>query len=275
MNGEAWMKLKALIIGLLTLTIGAFGADSRLAFSLRGLYYVPASTTFNKEYVPAVNDNLRQLSNFLSNLGLSGTSWNMAEITGIISLGGELEIRTGSQFYIALGGEYIFKKVRSDLRVEGNVQGISVDVSQEGEVSLSSIPVLLTIRIDIPVTAVRVYLGGGAGYYFNRAVINEKWLWQESLVSVSEGSRKVVATSQNIFAHANVGADLAISPRFALNADIRVPFGTVRNFKIKSDSLDSSTIGQNLTFINNEGQETDFRWELTGPSISVNLKYRF
>ncbi|MBC7350003.1 MAG: hypothetical protein H5U05_08535 [Candidatus Aminicenantes bacterium] len=269
------MKLRALLLSLMILLTASLGAEPRVTFSLRGGYYVPSSSTFNKQYVPAVNASLKQLSDFLADLGLSGASRNLSEITGIISFGGELEIKTGPQFYVALGSEYLFKNVTNELKLAGTIEGVAVDVSQEGKIGLSSLPVLLTIRINLPITTVRVYLGGGIGYYFNRAVINEKWLWQENLIKVSEGSRKIVATSQNIFPHANLGADLAVSSRFFLSADIRVPFGTVKNFKIKSDSLDASTVGQPLTFINSEGLETNFQWELVGPNISVNLKYRF
>ncbi len=268
-------KLKTLLVACLVLATAAIGAESRVVFSLRGSYYVPSSTTFNKEYVPVVNDSLKQLSGFLAEMGLSGTGRNLSEITGTFSFGGELEFKAGPQFFVALGAEYIFKNVQSELSLAGTVQEVAVDVSQQGKVGLYSLPVLLTIRINLPITAVRVYLGGGAGYYFNRAVITERWLWQENLIKVSEGSRKIVATAQDIFPHANLGADLAVSSRFYLSGDIRVPFGTVKAFKIKSDSLDSSTVGQNLTFINSEGLETDFKWELIGPVISVSLKYKF
>lgn len=269
------MKLRALLVACLMLATAAFGANSTVTFSLRGGYYVPSSTTFNKHYVPAVNASLKQLSDSLADLGLSGASRNLSEIAGVLSFGGELEFKAGPQFFLALGAEYFFKNVSNELSLSGTVQQVAVDVSQQGKVGLSSLPVLLTIRVNLPITTVRVYLGGGVGYYFNRAVITEKWLWQENLNKVAEGSRKVVATSQNLFPHANLGVDLQVSSRFYLSGDIRVPFGTVKAFKVKSDSLDSSTVGQNLTFINSDGQETDFKWELVGPNISVSLKYRF
>lgn len=268
-------KTGALLVACLILAATAIGAEPRLAFSLRGSYYVPSSTTFNKEYVPAVNASLKQLSDFLAEVGLAGTSRNLAEISGTFSFGGELEFKAGPQFFVALGAEYIFKNVQSELNVSGTVDQVAIEVAQQGKVGLSSLPLLLTIRINLPITTLRVYLGGGAGYYFNRAVITERWRWLENLMKISESDRKIVATSQNIFPHANLGADLAISSRFYLSGDIRVPFGTVKAFKIKSDSLDSTTVGQNLTFINNEGQETDFKWELIGPVISVSLKYKF
>ncbi|MDI6849473.1 MAG: hypothetical protein QME69_06740 [Candidatus Saccharicenans sp.] len=268
-------KIRALLVACLVLAVAAIGAEPRLSFSLRGSYYVPSSTTFNKEYVPAVNASLKQLSDFLADLGLSGTSRKLSEISGTFSFGGELEFKAGPQFFIALGAEYIFKNLQTDLAVSGNVEQVAIDVNQQGKVGLSSLPLLLTIRINLPITTVRVYLGGGVGYYFNRAVITERWLWQENLIKVSEGSRKIVASAQNIFPHANLGADLAVSSRFYLSGDIRVPFGTVKAFKIKSDSLDSSAIGQNLTFTNSDGLETDFKWELIGPVISVSLKYKF
>lgn len=275
MKAEGRMKIKTLLIVLLALTTAAVGADSRWTFSIKGSYYVPVSSTFNKEYVPAVNENLKQLSTFLSNSGLSGLSQNLGEITGIISAGGELEFRTGPQFYLVLGSEFVYKRLTSGLKVSGVVQTITIEVTQDGKVALSSIPAYLTFRVNIPVPNFRLYIGGGLGYYYNRAVITEKWEWKENLVKISEGSRKVVATARNIFPHANVGADLEVSSRFYLSGDIRVPIGSVKNFKIKSDSLDSSTVGQKLAFIDKDGQEKDFDWELTGPSISVSLKYKF
>jgi len=218
----------------------------------------------------------------LNSCRISWPKWDYQEPAGIypksaehFRLAGELESRPDRSFFVALGAEYIFKNVQSELNLSGSIEEVAVEVSQQGKVGLSSLPLLLTIRINLPITTVRVYLGGGVGYYFNRAVITERWLWQENLTTVEEGSRKIVATAQNIFPHANAGVDLAVSSRFYLSGDIRVPFGTVKAFKIKSDSLDSSTVGQNLTFINAEGLETDFKWELIGPVISVSLKYKF
>lgn len=57
-------KIRALLVAFLILATAAIGAEPRLAFSLRGSYYVPSSTTFNKEYVPAVNASLKQLLGF-------------------------------------------------------------------------------------------------------------------------------------------------------------------------------------------------------------------
>jgi hypothetical protein len=272
---EARMKLKGVLLGVLMLSTVVLAQDSRLSFSLRGGYYIPSSSTFNKEYVPAVNNNLSDFASYLKDLGLSGGHRDMGKMNGTVVLGGEFELKAGPQFFIVLGAEYLFKGFENNLEMTGNVEQVAVEVIHQGKVRMSSLPILATIRINLPVSAVRVYMGGGAGYYFSQVSLLEKWVWLENQVEVSSGERKIVATAQDVIPHANLGADLRLSGRFCLTGDVRIPFGTIKSFKIKSDTLDQSTVGQNLTFLNLEGQKTEFKWELTGPSLTVSLKYKF
>ncbi len=269
------MKLKGVLLGVLMLSTVVLAQDSKVAFSLRGGYYIPSSSTFNNEYISVVNNNLLEFAQYLQDLGLSGGYRNMGKLNGAIIFGGEFEFKVGPQFYIVLGSEYLFKNFENNLEMIGSVEDLAVEVIHQGKVKMSSLPILATIRIDLPVTAVRVYFGGGAGYYLSRVSLEENWLWQENLVAVSSGERKIKATAQDVIPHGNLGAELKLSEKFYLAGDIRVPFGTVKSFKIKSDTLDESLVGQKLSFINSEGQETDFKWELTGPSLTVSLKYKF
>jgi hypothetical protein len=277
MRVEAKRSFKVILFTFFVLMLAApgFSQESRFAFSLKGGYFGPISTTFNKQYLPATNEYLKQLGDYLFDLGLSGVRQNLRKLTGMTDFGGEFEFRAGPQFSIALGAEYIFKKLKTSLELSGNIQESAFDVKQHGQIQMSLLPILATVRIRVPVTGVRVYLGGGAGYYLGRAVLKEDWLWQENLIKVSEGKREIVATKNSLIAHANAGVDLALSEHFYLCGDLRVPFGTLSSFKIKKDTLDQSQVGQNLTFVNLEGQETEFKWELIGPTLTLSLKYKF
>jgi len=117
-------------------------------------------------------------------------------------------------------------------------------------------------------------MGGGLGYYFARYTEKESWTWVEGDETVDSGSRKTVATGDAVMPHAEVGAEYKLSSRVSLLAVIRYPFGTIGSFKIKKSADDPAAVGQKLTFYDSDGVQRDFKWELSGPVLGVNLKIK-
>ncbi|MGB9894231.1 MAG: hypothetical protein ACPLRA_07420, partial [Candidatus Saccharicenans sp.] len=81
------MKLKGILLSLLILSTVALGGENKVAFSLRGGYYLPISTTFNDEYIPAVKANLNDLNSYFTEMGLTGSFTELPKFRGSFIFG--------------------------------------------------------------------------------------------------------------------------------------------------------------------------------------------
>ncbi|MDD8020046.1 MAG: outer membrane beta-barrel protein [Acidobacteriota bacterium] len=271
------MKIKPLIIALLTLSVMAYAQEEKqkFSFSIRGSYFIPLSSTFNNQLRPATNENLHALVTYLKDFGLTSFYNEMGKMNGAINIGGEFEVRATEQFSLAFGVDYAFKTLSTSVNSGGTVDSISYSVNETGEVGLSVLPITATFRINLPFSKIRAHIGGGLGYYLARYTEKESWQWIEDEESIDSGTRKTVATGNAFLPHAEAGAEYKLSRKISLAAIIRYPFGTIGSFKIKEASDDPAAVGQKLTFIDADGIQRDFKWELSGPLIGVNLKFRF
>lgn len=269
------LRLIFIVVGIFLISGWVLAQPSRFSFSLRAGYYLPASSTFNKDYVPVINNNFSELNTYLTSLGFKGTLQEFKKMTGGAIFGGEFEIQTSDQFSLVFGTEYFQKTFSGFLDSTGTVEEISYEVTEEGRFRLSVIPIYGTFRINLPVKVARVYIGGGAGYYLGRIKAEEQWSWVQGSENVEAGNRKTIASGHAVIPHANLGAEMKVGENVSLGVDLRVPLGTIKTFKIKSDSADSSLAGQNLTFVDTQGREREFKWEMTGPDLGFNLKIKF
>lgn len=269
------LKIQGIVIGVLLLSVWVLAQQSPVSFSLRGGYYLPSSSTFNKDYVPVVNNNFNELNTYLTDIGLKGTVQEFKKMTGAAIFGGEFEFKASEQFSLVLGAEYSQKTFTGFLDSSGTIEEVSYEVTEESKFRMSVIPIYGTFRINLPVRVARVYIGGGAGYYLGRIKAEEQWSWVQGSETVDTGTRKTIASGQAVIPHANLGAELKLGGSVTLAMDLRFPFGAIKSFKIKSDTADSNLAGQNLTFVDDKGIEKEFKWEMTGPNLGVNLKIKF
>lgn len=269
------MRQKAILIMLLAVAVLASAEESRTVFSFKIGYSVPYSSTFNKEYVPAVNDELINTAEYLQGLGLSSSYLKMHKLSGLLLLGGEFEVKASQQFWLAFGSEFWTRSLNSALDVSGKIADVSYTVQEEGKINFYVVPILATIRINLPFEIARIYIGGGAGYYFGHLVLKQHWLWQEGSDTIDTGSRDLTATGRALLPHANLGGEVKISEKISVNLDLKYPFGSIKSFKVKKDTLDSQNVGQNLIFTDLNGAEKQFKWELSGPVIAAQLKFKF
>ncbi|HRD01973.1 MAG TPA: hypothetical protein PLP57_04935 [Candidatus Saccharicenans sp.] len=270
------MKIKKLMIALLVMSTLAYAQEDRqkFSFSIRGSYFIPYSKTFNKQLRPAINSDLGALDSYLKDLGLTSYLGEMSKMGGAFNFGGEFEVRASEQVGLALGADYAFRTLIASLDSGGTVGLISYGITETGKIGLSVIPITATVRINLPFSKVRAYMGGGLGYYFARYTEKESWAWMEGDETVDTGSRKTVATGDAVLPHAEVGVEYKLSSRVSLIAMVRYPFGTISSFKIKKASDDPAAVGQKLTFFDSNGVQRDFKWELSGPVLGVNLKIK-
>lgn len=269
------MKIKRIVVALLALSVLAYAGDSKFSLSLRGGYYLPVTSTFNDDYLPAVNQYLNELNSYLTSLDFTSTVSEMKKLKGGAVFGGELEIFASQQFSIALGAEYWSKKTAGSIDSEGTIDDVSYQISEGSLIKTTVIPIVATFRVNLPFKSFRAYIGGGVGYYLGKVKVEDSWSWIEGSETVDSGTREVKSSGSSFVPHANIGVDLNLSGSIVLAADIRYPFGSINSFKIKSDTEDENMIGEKLTFMDMNGAEKDFKLELSGPSLGIKLKILF
>jgi len=269
------MKIKRIVVALLALSALTYAEDSKFSFALRGGYYLPFTSTFNDDYLPAINQNFNELDSYFKSLDFTSTVTQMKKLNGGAVFGGEFEIFASEQFSIVFGAEYWSKKTTGTIDAEGTIDEVSYQISEGSLTKASVIPIVATIRINLPFKNFRAYIGGGVGYYLGKVKVEDSWSWIEGSETVDSGTREIKSSGSSFVPHANIGVDLNLTGSITLAADIRYPFGSINSFKIKSDTEDEGMIGQKLTFTDINGVEKDFKLELSGPSLGIKLKILF
>lgn len=270
---------KTKLILMLLLVLGLLGSgraqNSRVTLSLKAGYGMPYSSTFNKEYVPAVNSELKDMAEFLKDFGLSSSYLQIHKLRGLILFGTELEIKATQQFWLVIGSEFWLKTMTTALDASGTVSDINYSIQDQGEIRLYVLPILATVRINLPFEVARIYIGGGGGYYFSWLRMEQQWSWMSGSDYIDFNSRKVLASGRALLPHANIGGEVKLSENISFNLDIRYIFGSIKSFKVKKDTLDANNVGQNLIFTDSQGVKKEFRWEMSGPVIGAQLKFKF
>ncbi len=270
---------KTKFILVLLLFFGLLGSgraqNSRVSLSLKAGYGMPYSSTFNKEYVPAVNTELKDMAEFLKDFGLNSSYLKIHKLRGLILFGTELEIKATQQFWLVIGSEFWLKTLNTALDASGTVDNVNYNIQDQGEIKFYVLPVLATVRINLPFEMARIYIGGGGGYYFSWLRMEHQWNWMSGSDYIDFNSRKVIATGRALLPHANIGGEVKLTENISFNLDIRYVFGNIKTFKVKKDTLDANNVGQNLIFTDSQGGTKEFRWEMSGPVIGAQLKFKF
>ncbi len=269
------MKFKIFLISILSFSVLLIGEEKRIAFSLRGGLYTPSSSTYNDEVLPPVNNSFTEFNAWLSSAGLKSNMNELDEIKGGMTFGGEIEFFVSRSFSLAIGAEHWIQKPKASIEATGKISGDSYEISDEFEVSASLIPIVATLRVNLPSERFRAYIGAGMGYYMGKIVLKEEWDWKENGVSFEKGSYEIESSGKAVIPHINGGFDFDITKNISISTDLRYPFGTIKAFKIEKDTSDPTSVGENLRFEDVNGKEKDFKWELSGFNFAVNLKFKF
>ena len=132
--------------------------------------------------------------------------------------GTRIDIDVDSSFSVGLNTTYVRNDVLSmelsgDYVFERDTEFTTPGESMKGG-ELSTIPVLLTLRIHIPVgSGFKPYIGGGVGWYFNSFDQDPLWVASNSGINID---------LEDSFAwHANAGIELFFTDNVALNLDAK------------------------------------------------------
>lgn len=268
-------QLKTFFVLLLFLSVFLTGQDRKIAFSLKGGFYTPSSSTFNNDVVPSVNNALTDFNAWLSSAGLKSSMDELDEIKGGITLGGEVEFFVSSRFSFAIGVEYWRQKPKASVEASGKIGGDSYDISSKYDIETSLIPVIATLRASLPSDNFRAYMGAGIGYYMGKVVLKESWDWKENGISFEKGEHELESSGKAIIPHLNGGFDFDLTKNISICADLRYPFGTIKSFKIEKDTSDPASVGESLKYEDANGEEKEYKWELSGFNFGISIKFKF
>lgn len=269
------MKFKNVIISILLLSSVLFGANNKkLSINLRCGYYLPSSSTYNDELVPAISANLYSLNAWLLEEGLTANLTELGKINGRILCGGELEFYPVSRFSVAVGAQIWQNNLPpGSLKGGGTIDNIPYDISEKISIKASLVPIVISLRAHFLTGKIDGYIGGGAGYYMGKLVIKEEWNYQISGDSYDSGSREIESRGNTILPHINGGIIINLTNNVGLSIDARYPLGEIKAFTIKRDTLDPTNVGEKFIF--EEGVEKQFKWELNGIDLGINLIIKF
>jgi outer membrane protein len=132
--------------------------------------------------------------------------------------GTRIDIDVDSSFSVGLNTTYVMNDVLSlelsgDYVFERDTEFTTPGQSMKGG-EISTIPVLLTLRIHIPVSSgFKPYIGGGVGWYFNSFDQDPLWAAANSGINID---------LEDSFAwHANAGLEFFFTDNVALNLDAK------------------------------------------------------
>lgn len=269
------MKFRAFTILISLFPFLLMAEEKRITFSLKGGLYTPSSSTYNNEVLPPVNNSLTRFNAWLSSMGLKSNLDELDEIKGGITFGGEVEFFVSREFSFSFGAEYWKRTPEASIKASGTVSGDSYEISYKSQIEFSLIPVFTTLRVSLPSEMFRVYIGAGIGYYMGKIVLKQEWDEKENGISFEKGSHELESSGKAIIPHLNGGFDFDITKNISISADLRYPFGKIKSFRIDKDTSDPTAVGENLKYDDVNGEEKDFKWELSGFNFGVNLKFKF
>ena len=264
------MSKKIIALALLAgiLVTPGFPGEKKFAFALRGGFYSPSSSTFNKGSVPPTNLELEYFASILRAAGVSPAINKLDKMGWAMTLGGEIEVYLWPRISVALAAECWRSTRRASVEAPGGGgagSGFS-GFNYQFEVTASLIPIFTTVRyhFGLPLKGLAFHVGGGAGYCLARIGM----AWNSPYV----GSDTLESKGSAFVFHLSGGCELRIFEFLSAALDIRYPLGKIKEFMIVESSRSTE---KKLAFTDENGEMQVFQWELNGPNIGLFLKFRF
>ena len=250
-----------------------FGAEKKPTLSLKGGFYSPSSSTFNNEAVPSTNRELKDIASYLMASGFSPNYDELEKMKGNATFGGEIELFFLRRFSITLGAEYWKSTSSASLEASGHVEGSLYGANLNIDFKASLMPITCTLRMRFPYKKLRTYAGGGIGLYMGQVELQEDYNHTKDGDSVRTSEISEEARGSSMIPHVNGGFDLNITETLSLGIDVRYLFGKIKSFEIK-ESSDKSRVKSQLTFVDENGLEKAFQWELDGINLGIFLRIK-
>lgn len=248
----------------------------RFSIGFRFGYFRPSATTFNRDFVGPLNQNLVASAAMLRSLDLTATVVEMAKIGWAADVGGEVEMFIGPVFSLMAGGK-VWRETRPGrIQAEGKFMGAEIAYAQDMAATFTVLPVYVSARVNLYAVGghLRFYAGAGAGYYWCRTSLSMT-MKIEIDGSVEEDARyEVDAKGTALIPHLDAGVDVKLLGPLYAGLDMRYAFGKIRSFKI-TKSTDAAEVGQEYTYADAGGNLKPFVFELDGINVGLILKIKF
>jgi hypothetical protein len=256
----------ALLAGILI--VPGLSGEKKFAFALRGGFYSPSSSTFNKGSVPPTNLELEYFASILRAAGISPAIDKLDEMSWAVTLGGEIEMYLWPRISVALGAECWRSARQASVKASGGAGDVSSfsAFDYQFDVAASLIPIFATVRyhFGFPLNGLAFNVGGGAGYYQGRI----RMTWNSPYV----GSDTLESKGDVFVFHITGGCELRIFEFLSAALDLKYPLGKIKELAIMEGSRRTE---KKLTFADENGEAKVLQWELDGPNIGLFLKFRF
>jgi len=245
-----------------------------IGISFRGGFYSPSSKLLNNELISPINQYFKDLAS--SSESDWGFAVNLDEVENIKAnsiYGIEIEFFIISKISFLLSAEYWKKNSSGLLNISGDWWGNSYDITQNYGIEVFIIPIVGSLRLNVPYKRFNFFVGGGAGYYLSEIKINFNEDWKENGTSYFTYDYDIKARGDNIIPLINGGVGFEITSNISIVADFRYPLGKIKSFKIKKSTRGDKE-GEELTYVV-DGKESLVSLELDGINLGIMLKLMF
>jgi hypothetical protein len=254
-----------LLLSGLLVTSG-FGSAEKEEPTTKKKFSLVAYENAMKGKVSTENSMLRDVSVSFRGTQASSRDVGLSFLKTTTSIGGEMEVFLSSRFSLALGAEFRSNSP-SDARLSaGTVSTQFLNGNSAFEAKASLIPILGTVRFNVPFHRFRAYFGAGAGLYIGKLRIN----WQ----SPDFADERFYAKGMAIIPHFNSGLSYKLSKRISVGFDVRYVMGSLNSMTIK-ECLDSAMVGQKLSLSGIDTYSSQFPWEMKGLNMGFKVRFNF
>lgn len=271
MTKRAVLNFVLLVLLHSVLFTSAFSFDKKFYISFRGGYYSPSSSTLNNEALPPTNLELNETAAVLYSLGVNPEYEELDTIKGAFCFGGELEAIFWKGFSFSIGIESWKDSASGSTKFTGNIGDSFFSIAREADIVMSISPIYLTLKYSISLQRFRFYGGTGAGYYKSKIKLSS---FSKSWSSYAATTQEIEARENALIPHISLGVDFNIITSLLISIDLKYVFGSIDRFEI-TKSTNDELILKELTFVDNNGFQLPFKWELTGPNIGILLRFVF
>lgn len=209
---------------------------------------------------------LRDVADSLKGSGISSRDIGLSFLKTTSSIGGEMEVFFTNRFSLALGAEFRSNSPRDARLSAGTVNTQFFNGNSAFEAKASLIPILGTVRFNLPFHKFRAYFGAGAGLYVGKLRIN----WQ----STDFADERFYAKGMAVIPHFNGGLSYNLSRRISVGFDVRYVMGNLNSMTIK-ECLDANMVGQTLNLTGLSTYSRQFPWELKGLHVGFMVRFNF
>jgi len=261
---------KIIWVVFILLLFSNLGNGQSISISLKGGFFIPATSDFSGPLVDAFNLKLGNKVDLFEKVGfLSVESRDMPDIGNYRTAGAEIELSIHENIAIAIGMEY-GKRSASSYFETRTIGSDNYVYSREYTLEISILPVYATIRYYFFRQDFDWYAGIGLGFHtvtiHGSSQFEELTESGEDLYWDAEGSA--------LIPHLNTGVMYKFNRWFGIALDFRYVHGKISEFEVK-ESENHELIGKPLLLPIGERASDRFEQNFRGFSTLLALRFSF